>query len=220
MRLLMALSPFLIFIALDRLISVDAGLFAAAGTSAALLLIDSLLRRRRAKILELGTLILFSTVAAYVALSGTRWSVASVRLVVDIGLLLIVIGSMLIGQPFTIQYAREQLPDHLRHDPNFIGVNYIITAAWAAAFAVMVAVDTAWVLVPGFSPTIVLIVSCAAIFCAFRFPYWYGTGSTAIRAGQLTGLSASNTSTEPQAMRDTHPWPCSARKRAYRRHGD
>ena len=94
---------------------------------------------------------------------------------------------MLFGQPFTIQYAREQLPDNLRHDPNFIGVNYIITAAWAAAFAVMVAVDTAWVLVPGFSPTIVLIVSCAAIFCAFRFPYWgrhmkrariYANGST------------------------------------------
>ena len=204
MRLLTALSPFLIFIALDRLVSVDAGLFAAAGASAILLLIDSLLRRRRAKILELGTLVLFSVLAAYVALSGTHWSVATVRLAVDIGLLLIVVGSMLAGQPFTIQYAREQLPPHLWRDPDFLGVNYIITAAWAVAFAVMVGIDVAWVLVPGFSPTIVLIVSCAAVYCAFRFPRWYRRRSKATRLGEAPDLASTDTPSDRSPARTIH----------------
>ena len=173
----MALSPLLISIVLDRLISVEAGLFAAAGTSAALLLIDSLLRRQPAKILQLGTLVLFSTLSAFVTLSGVQWSIAGARLTVDSGLLLVVVGSMLVGQPFTMQYDCESLPSRPLPDPDVLGASYVLTIAWAIAFAVMVAVDIAWVFVPGFSPTAVLVISCVALVGALQFPRWYGRTS-------------------------------------------
>ncbi len=203
MRLLLALSPFLIFIALDRLVSVEAGLFAAVGTSAVLLLIDSFLRRKRAKILEVGTLVLFSVLAAYVSLSGVQWSIASIRLAVDSGLLLIVVGSMLIGQPFTIQYARESLPPQMWRDPDVIGANYVLTIAWAVAFAVMVAVDVAWVLVPGFSPTVVLVVSCVALFGALRFPRWYGRTPGSDQPSTQATCVPTSVFSNKQSTRDT-----------------
>ncbi len=183
MRLLLALSPFIVFIAVNRAMGARAGLFAAAATSAALLLVDSLLQRHQPKILELGTLVLFGALALYVPFSGVRWSVASVRLAVDTGLLSIVLTSMLVGQPFTIQYAREQVAVETQDQPGFIRMNYVATAVWAAAFAVMVAVDCAWVMVPGFSPTIVLVVSLAAVLGALRFPRWYvqRTGADGVR---------------------------------------
>ena len=171
--MLVALSPFLAFIALDRGIGVDTGLFGAAAVATVLLFVDLVVRRRRAKILELGTLGLFGGLALYVTLSSAHWSVASVRLAVDAGLLSIVLGSMMLGQPFTIQYAREELGDSAQRQPGFIRFNYFATAVWAVAFGIMVAVDCAWVMLPGFSPTVVLVVSVAAVLAALRFPRWY-----------------------------------------------
>ncbi|MEI9864304.1 MAG: hypothetical protein WDN00_07060 [Limisphaerales bacterium] len=54
---------------------------------------------------------------------------------------MIVLISMAIRCPFTLQYAREGTPETLWREPEFIRVNYVITAVWAAAFAVMVAAD-------------------------------------------------------------------------------
>ena len=173
MRLLVALSPFLVFLLLDRVIGVETGLFAAAATSAAMLVAETVFRRRRPKILELGTLALFGGLAVYIAFSGARWSVASVRLAVDTGLLTIVLASMVIGQPFTLQYATDPTAGGSPRPQAFVRANYVATAIWAAAFAVMVAVDCAWVVVPGFSPTVVLVVSLAAVFGAVRFPRWF-----------------------------------------------
>ena len=67
----------------------------------------------------------------------------TVRLAVDGGLLVIVLVSLAIGMPFTLQYARESVPKEFWTVPLFITTNQRITAAWAAAFAVMTAADAA-----------------------------------------------------------------------------
>lgn len=45
--------------------------------------------------------------------------------------------SILIRMPFTIQYARESTPREYWDSPVFLRINYVITWAWVAAFAVM-----------------------------------------------------------------------------------
>lgn len=134
---------------------------------------DALIQRKIPKVLEIGTLLLFGALALYGALAGAAWSIAGVRLAVDAGLLFIVLVSIAIGQPFTLQYARESVPQEFWRQPEFVRTNVIITAAWAAAFAVMVAVDLAWLLIPTLPQRVVIIVTVLALLGAVKFTGWY-----------------------------------------------
>ena len=51
-------------------------------------------------------LIVFALLAAYTWVTAAAWTVATVRLAVDGGLLAIVLVSLAIDRPFTLQYAR------------------------------------------------------------------------------------------------------------------
>jgi hypothetical protein len=68
------------------------------------------------KILEIGTAILFGGLALYAVLGGPVWSILGVRLRVDVGLFLMVLTTLIVGKPFTLQYAREQVPESLLED--------------------------------------------------------------------------------------------------------
>lgn len=69
--------------------------------------------------------------------------------VVAAGLLAIVLASMALGRPFTLQYAREQVPPEHWDSPEFLRTNAIIAAVRALAFAVMVAAELALLALPG-----------------------------------------------------------------------
>ncbi len=43
--------------------------------------------------------------------------------------------SLAIRRPFTLQYAREVVDAETAALPGFLKANYVITSAWAAAFA-------------------------------------------------------------------------------------
>jgi hypothetical protein len=102
--ILLAFAPFLAFALIDRLSGPTEGLIAGAVVSAALLLRD-LIQGRTAKVLEIGTAILFGGLALYALLGRPSWSVVGVRVVVDAGLLLIVLASLVMRRPFTLQYG-------------------------------------------------------------------------------------------------------------------
>jgi hypothetical protein len=120
MGILLAFAPFIVFAIADRLIGQTEGLIAGAVVSAALLLRDFLSPNRAPKVLEIGTVILFGGLALYAVLGGPTWSIIGVRLRVDAGLLLIVLISIAIRRPFTLQYAREQVAQELWASPVFI----------------------------------------------------------------------------------------------------
>jgi len=48
---------------------------------------------------------------------------------------------MLILNPLTLQYAREQVPREISSRTRFVLTNYGLTALWMLAFAVMAATD-------------------------------------------------------------------------------
>ena len=101
------------------------------------------------------------------------WSVIGVRLCVDAGLLVIVLVSMVVGRPFTLQYAREQVAPEFWSSSEFIRTNYIITAVWAFAFAVMVIAELALLYVPRLPPRAGVIAIILALVGAVKFTGWY-----------------------------------------------
>jgi hypothetical protein len=171
--ILLAFAPFIVFAVVDRLAGGTIGLFAGATVSAALVLRDWIGAGRMPKILELGTVIVLGGLALYAGLTDPTWSIIGVRLRVDVGLLLIVLFSMALGRPFTLQYAREQVSPELWGSPIFIRVNYIITAVWAAAFAVTVISDFVLLYARDLTPAIGIAATALAIAGAFKFTSWY-----------------------------------------------
>ena len=173
MGILLAFAPFVVFALVDRMVGPTEGLVAGALVSAALLLRDVLSRERRPKILEIGTVILFGGLALYAVFGGPSWSIVGVRLRVDLGLLVIVVISLAVRRPFTLQYAREQVAPELWGSAAFVRTNYVITGVWALAFAVMVGADLLLLYVPGIHPRVGIILTIVAIVGAVKFTGWY-----------------------------------------------
>lgn len=173
MGILLAFAPFFAFVVIERLFGVSPGLLAATAVSAGLLLRDFVSRGRKVKVLEIGTMILFGGLAAYSLMQSVDWPIAVVRLRVDAGLLLIVIVSMLIRQPFTIQYAKEQVDPAFWSRPEFIRTNYLISGVWGLAFLVMVIADIVMAYVPSLSRSFGIGLTIVAIVAAVKFTSWY-----------------------------------------------
>jgi hypothetical protein len=173
MGILLAFAPFITFALVDRVVGPTSGLIVGALISAGLVLRDWVTPGRSPKILEIGTLILFGVLALYAVLAAQTWSVIGVRLYVDAGLLLIVLISMAVGRPFTLQYARDQVAPEFWNSAEFMRTNIIITAVWALAFAIMVCAELALLYMPTLPPRVGIIAIIAALVGAVKFTGWY-----------------------------------------------
>lgn len=169
LNIALAFAPFAIFAILARMASPTTALIAAAAVSILILLRDWLLLHKSRKILEIGSALLFGGLGIYGAVVGARWPVLAVRLYVDSGLLLIVLVSLVVRRPFTLQYAREEVSPQIWNQLAFIRTNYVISAAWAAAFAVMVAADVAMLYLTKIPLAFGVGVTVLALFGAIRF---------------------------------------------------
>ncbi|KDP86732.1 hypothetical protein ACU4GI_07395 [Cupriavidus basilensis] len=187
MGMLTGFAPFIAFFIAMRLASPLAGLGAACAVSLAMCL--RMWRRGESlKVLEVGSLALFALLLLYTAIAAPQWTVATVRLAVDAGLFAIVAVSLAIGRPFTLQYARERVPQEYWNAPRFLAVNRHITLAWAAALAIMVAADAA----AEYVSAIPLWIDIAATVAAFagaviftvRYPAAVRRAAEAAGAGQ------------------------------------
>ncbi|CAO3453529.1 hypothetical protein [Azospirillum argentinense] len=183
MGILLAFAPFIAFAVLDRLVGPVEGLIAGALVSATLLLRDWMSPGKTPKILEIGTVLLFGGLALYAVAGGpTRsvmggavmvGSVIGVRLLVDAGLLMIVLVSIALRRPFTLQYARERVAHEVWDDPRFIHTNYVITGVWALAFLVLVIADLILLYRPDLPPRFGIVATVLALVGAIKFTSWY-----------------------------------------------
>jgi hypothetical protein len=171
--ILLAFAPFIVFAIVDRFAGAQIGLVAGASTPAILLLRDLITPSRSPKILEIGTFVLFCCLAFYGWLGHPTWSVIGVRVCVDSGLLAIVLLSMLVRRPFTLQYARETVPREHWDSSEFLRTNYVITAVRALAFAVMVIAELALLYVPNLPKRAGVIAIVVALVGAVKFTGWY-----------------------------------------------
>ena len=173
MGILLGFAPFIAFAILDWAMGPTQGLIAGALVSLALLLRELLSLKRVPKVLEIGTTILFGGLALYAVSGAPTWSIVGVRLRVDVGLLLIVLVSIAIRRPFTLQYAKEQVPREMWETARFRRTNYVISAVWALAFMALVSADLIMLEVPSLPSRVGVLITIVALVGAIKFTGWY-----------------------------------------------
>ncbi|MFK0254379.1 hypothetical protein [Streptomyces sp. NPDC090445] len=145
------------------------------------------------KLLELADVVFFGamTVIGALASDGTlTWLETYAGEVANFTLTAIAFGSMAVGVPFTLQYAREQTDPAIWHTPAFLRTNYMITGAWGLAFLVaglaglygdliLRSPDNMWTN---------WIIQILAIVAALRFTVWYPDVVRARAARESKGL--------------------------------
>ncbi len=114
---------------------------AASAFALSLLLVVGGTHRRGSsfKLLELFDVAYFGTMAALALFASDRvidWLEKWGGEMTNVALVAFALGSILVRQPFTLQYARETTEPEYWTSPLFLRINYVITWAWVGGFAV------------------------------------------------------------------------------------
>ena len=173
MTALLGLAPYAAFFLLQRLGSTEAGLWAAAAVG---LGVTGLRLRAggRVTLLQGGPLVLFAVLAAATSVAQLVWTTTGLRLAMNVGFLALVLGSLAVGRPFTLAYARRRVPPSFWQAPLFLAVNRAITWAWAGAFALLTAdtvADLMFPRIPGWADALAnVLVMAGAVLFTMRYP--------------------------------------------------
>ncbi|VFA81667.1 hypothetical protein [Gordonia paraffinivorans] len=112
---------------------------ASAFALSLLLVIGTHKRGTSIKLLEVFDVVYFGVMAllALFASQGViEWLEKWGGEMTNIALVAFALGSILIRQPFTLQYAKEDTPEEFWDSPLFLRINYVITWAWVIGFGV------------------------------------------------------------------------------------
>ena len=172
MAIFLILAPYGAFAALMLVTSATVSLFAPAAICLIVIAYD-ILRGRSIKMLGAGSVILFAGLGAYITMIDSSWSSSAVKLTVDAGVLAISLVSLVVHQPFTLQYAREMVDAETAQLPGFMRANYIITWAWTGAFLLMMIANGLMIYVPGLPLWSGIVIAFAARNSAVYFTRWY-----------------------------------------------
>jgi len=172
MTIFLILAPYGAFAFLMLVTSATVSLFTAALVCLAVIALDAY-RGRSLKILGAGSTILFAGVGVYFTLVDPSLSTSAVKLAVDTGIFAISLGSIVLRNPFTLQYAIESVPAETAAMPGFLRANYIITGAWTVAALLMMLANVAMLYVPGLPIWLSLAIAFAARNSAVYFTKWY-----------------------------------------------
>jgi hypothetical protein len=123
MTIFLILAPYAAFAVLMLVTSATVSLFTAAAICLAVIAYD-LAGGRSMKILGAGSVVVFTAVGGYVSLIDPHLGVSAVKFAVDTGIFLVTLGSIVIGKPFTLQYAREVVDAETLKVPGFLRANY------------------------------------------------------------------------------------------------
>jgi hypothetical protein len=185
-----ALAPWIVMALLngDNRFELSAGIaFAMSVTLVGL----SLLRGASPKLLEFADVTFFAilgVIGLVASDSAIDWLENYAGEISNIALVLIAGFSILIRNPFTLQYAREETDPSLWDNPVFLHINYVITWFWTGAFLVGA--------ISGFIGDVVIddsnnlwtgwIIQVGAIIVAIQFTEWYPDYGSAKAQGEPT----------------------------------
>ena len=172
MTIFLILAPYGAFATLMLVTSAAVSLFAAAAICLMVIAFD-VVRGRSIKILGIGSVIVFATVGGYLTLLDATLSTSAVKFVVDTGIFLVSLMSIVIRRPFTLQYALEVVDAEATRVPGFMRANYIITWAWTGATLLMLIGNIAMIYVPNLPLWSGLLIAFAARNSAVYFTKWY-----------------------------------------------
>lgn len=172
MGMLMTFLPWLIF---WILLSHDKLLIAivVALTASVAAIVMERMAGRSVKLLQSGTLAVFVLFGLAALFADRAWLGHWIRLLSNVALTFIVLVSILIGKPFTIQYARESVPKEHWNSPTFLHANYVITWVWFAAFVANTLASGLNYLIPSINVVANYVIAICPFIAASMFTSWY-----------------------------------------------
>ena|SRR5579871_2343893 len=174
LAMLLGFVPAAIFTLLAN-ISQDLALW--AGLSAAFVVsIRDFAQEPVLRLLDMGSLVLFGLMALYAGFIHPGITIQLTRFVVDIGFCVLALLSILLRNPLTLQYAREQVANEIWKSRPFLLTNYGLTALWMLCFAVMASgdafADMHKNLPVSLDAALCLVMIAAALIVTARYPNW------------------------------------------------
>jgi hypothetical protein len=145
------------------------------------------------KLLEYSDVAYFGALTVVVAFASAdtqHWLELWGGEVANIAVFAIAFGSILVRNPFTLSYAREDTPEEYWHTPEFLRVNYLITWVWVVAFAIEAASGLVGDAVLHNSNNIWTgwIIQTLPLIVAAQFTIWYPNRLEAIREGHRESM--------------------------------
>ena len=175
MNPLLGFVPFIMFVVLVRL-SDNLALWVAFAAAFALAM-HSFLETRVLRMLDVASLALFGLLALYKGFMQPGLPLGTELLLVEGAIFAVLLASLLLQRPCTLQYAREQvLPKHWG-SRRLLRAHRIVTGVWMAAFAIMTAADVAATLTPVIPVNIALAAGLVALAAALTFSVRYSAGA-------------------------------------------
>ena len=141
MNLVVGFAPFILFAALSRL-SADLALWVAFA-AAFVVTIRDFVESPSLRLLDAGCLMLFALLALWRGFLDPSLPLAMVRFVAEVALFVLLGGSVLVGKPFSIDYARLDPREAAWPPALFRKVNYLVSGVWTVAFLAMAVADGA-----------------------------------------------------------------------------
>lgn len=99
--------------------------------------LQTFMRGQVPKVLDIGSTAAFAILTIVTFATDDRFLERWIQPLTSAALLVIALGSILIGKPFTRQYARESVPQEYWESPGFLRTTLLISWAWVAVFVVM-----------------------------------------------------------------------------------
>ena len=170
LKLVLSFAPWLAFllIARDSLLRVNIGLIVGLALSIAL----GFARINKGIILW-ASLAFFACAVTAVTVLHDMWTLRYMGVLANGTLAAVMWLTILIGKPFTLEYAREQAAPALWSSPAFMSTNNVISAVWAASLSLNTALafgKMRTLLVPDVAYDVV---SYATLLGAIVFTIWY-----------------------------------------------
>jgi hypothetical protein len=192
---LAGIAPWVVMSIISGVTSFEVAVGLALATSVVFLVLGRL-TGGTIKLLEIADVVFFVGLIVVGAVASERvtdWLETWAGELSNVALVVIAVGSMLIRRPFTLEYAREEVPRELWSNPVFVRTNYVITGFWAGAFVIAA--------IAGFIGDAVLdnsnnlwtgwIIQTGAMIVAIQFTVWYP------RVAKARSLQAAGKPTEP-----------------------
>jgi hypothetical protein len=146
---------------------------AALALSLAATLALGLKQLRKGFFLTWGSLWFFSLSFILVAFLRNLWVVEHMDQLARATLAAIAWGSIIAAQPFTLQYARESVPEAYWHTPAFIHAGYFISLVWGIIFLIALGASLFRPYLDRMASWLYHLLATGSMFLGIIFTQWY-----------------------------------------------
>ena len=116
---------------------------------------------------------MFGSALIAIGVLGIAWLIPYMGVLIYATLAAFTFGSILVGMPFTLQYARGMVDKAFWDNPLFIHVNVMITGIWGGVFLINLGLSGIAVITPGLIGHIAQVTTYIVLAAGALFTIWY-----------------------------------------------